>query len=170
MKSIKKSNTQGIYFLLGSNMGGRMQNLQNAASHMNKRGIRIVNSSAFYESAPWGNEDQPAFINQVIQVETNLSPKALLKEALDIEHEMGRDRDGVLWGPRLIDLDLLFYNDEIIKAPGLNVPHPEIQFRRFTLEPFCEIAPDFIHPVSGKTLLQLKRLCKDPLPVHMVEV
>lgn len=169
MKSIKKSTTDGIYLLLGSNLGGRLQNIQNAEAHLIKRGIIIKQSSSFFESAPWGNEDQPAFINQVLEVQTDLSPQKLLKTALDIEREMGRERDGVLWGPRTIDMDLLFYNQEIIDERGLTLPHPEIQHRRFTLEPFCEISPDFHHPVLQQSMKEILKFCKDTLPVHIVE-
>lgn len=168
MNNTNNENTEGIFILLGSNMGGRMQNLQNAISHISTRGIQIVKASGFYETAPWGNEDQPAFINQVIQVNTTLSAQDLLAAILDIEIQMGRERDGVLWGPRLIDMDLLFYHQEIIDAPGITVPHPEIPFRRFTLVPLCEVKGDFIHPQLNINLKGVLKKCKDPLTVFPV--
>lgn len=149
----------GIYLLLGSNLGDRLKNLSDA-----KAGIgSVIKESPIYITAAWGKEDQPEFYNQAIQVQTRLSPEELLRKVLAIESEMGRIRKE-RWGERLIDIDILFYNDAVIDKDFLRVPHPEIQNRRFALAPLNDIAPSMLHPTINKTIGQLLEECPDPLP------
>lgn len=149
----------GIYLLLGTNMGDRMANLEEAKNRIGN----VLQSSSVYSTAAWGVEEQPEFYNQVIEIESELDPEELLKKILDIEIEMGRKRI-VKWGPRLIDIDILFYRDVILKSNDLIVPHPEIQNRRFTLVPLEEIYKG-VHPVLKKTMRELLDDCKDTLEV-----
>lgn len=157
----------GIYLLLGTNLGDRSSNLQMALDLLKRNGCRIVQASMVYGSEPWGISDQPAFLNQVVQTETEHSPEELLALLLKTEKEMGRIRR-VKWGERLIDLDILYYNDLICQSKTLEVPHPEIGNRRFTLVPLVELAPDEKHPVSGLSQSQLLSDCPDPLKVWPV--
>ena len=155
---------QGIYILLGTNLGDREENLAQAKHLAVREGVRLLAESAIYETAAWGIEDQPGFLNQVIKVETSLSPEALLETLLSIEAEMGRVRK-VKWGERLIDLDILYYHDEVIDSEDLSVPHPGIPDRRFTLVPLVELAADEVHPTLNKTQSQLLEICPDELEV-----
>ena len=116
--------------------------------------LKFSRRSSFYKTEPVGITDQDWFINAVVSAETTLSPSELLSSLLRMEAEMGRTRESK-WGPRVIDLDLLFYDDNILELPGLNVPHPEIQNRRFILAPMSEIAGEFKHPVLNKTISEL---------------
>lgn len=150
----------GIFLLLGSNLGNRLQNLSDAR---NKIG-GIVASSSVYMTGAWGNTTQPDFLNQAIQIETQLNPDELLSRLLMIEIEMGRVRIEK-WGPRVIDIDILFYNDVIVNTKSLTLPHPEIQNRRFALAPLAEIT-DLTHPIFEKTIRQLLDECKDTLEVR----
>jgi len=151
------------FILTGGNQGDRLQNLARASAEIEKLG-RVLAISSIYETAAWGKTDQPDFLNQVIQLETGLSPQQLMHSLLEIESNMGRKRLEK-YDPRTIDLDILYYEDEIIDEPGLMIPHPRIQLRRFVLEPLYEIAPSFLHPVFHKTTYQLLLDCPDPLPV-----
>ncbi|MDO8684439.1 MAG: 2-amino-4-hydroxy-6-hydroxymethyldihydropteridine diphosphokinase [Armatimonadota bacterium] len=135
---------------LGSNLGDREENLRSALQEMEKRGAaRTVKVSSFYETAPVGYTDQPDFINAVAQVETMLQPAELLATILDVEKALGRERT-IRWGPRVIDIDILLYDDISIEEPGLVIPHPEMTRRGFVLKPLAEIAPDLILP-GGNT-------------------
>lgn len=139
---------------LGSNLGDRKQNISSALARMEDRGIRIIKLSSLYETAPYGKTDQPPFINCACMVETSLCPADLLLRLLSIEKELGRVRKEH-WGPRIIDLDILFYEDKIIDERNLAVPHPDMQNRLFVLEPLAEISPDLVHPVLGKSIAEL---------------
>ena len=152
------------YLLTGGNLGNRLQNLQTAATHIDEHCGRVVKASSFYETAPWGQSDQPAFLNQVLLVNTSLSARALLNQILHIEEMMGRKRTGK-YGPRVIDIDLLFFNSDIIRLQHLHVPHPEMLKRRFVLQPLAEIATDFIHPEAQMPVKTLLLQCKDKLSV-----
>ena len=152
------------FLLLGSNLGKRAQVLKNAATIINNKIGKVKTYSSIYETLAWGNEDQPAFLNQVITVETSLSPQELLITINQIEDDLGRIRHEK-WGERLIDIDILYYDDTIISSKELTVPHPEISNRKFTLIPLVEITPDFIHPVIGKTQKELLTDCSDELEV-----
>ena len=156
-----------IFLLLGSNEGDSAQNLGVAREKIEFRTGAIIKQSSLYRSAAWGIEAQPDFLNQVLEIATELSPEALLEEILAIELEMGRVRRQK-WGPRFIDIDLLFYGVEVRNTPSLVLPHPRIPERRFTLLPLSEIAPEFVHPVLNKTMSRLLEECRDPLDVRIV--
>ena len=155
--------------LTGGNIGDRANNLQQAAESIEKFCGKIVAKSSIYETAAWGNQNQADFLNQVLEIETHISASSLLRKLLAIEQNMGRQRTEKN-APRIIDLDILFYNNFIIKLPHLQVPHPLIAERRFVLEPLNEIASDFIHPVTHQTVHQLLMTCLDPLDVKKFSV
>lgn len=157
---------EGIFLLLGSNLGDRVKILMQAVIALEERGIQLVKKSSIYETAAWGITDQQSFLNQVLQVETSLDPKKLLKEILEIELELGRVRK-IKWGERLIDLDILYYNDIIYKDSDLVIPHPGIPERRFTLVPLVEICPYFIHPEKQISQKELLDNCEDNLEVSL---
>lgn len=144
-------------------MGNRKQNLGRAIRLLALQGA-VMTQSGLYETEAWGKTDQAAFLNQALRLDTNLPARDLLLAVLAIEEEMGRKREEK-YGPRIIDIDILFYNLDIIDEPGLSVPHPEIQNRRFALEPMHEIAATLVHPVLEKTIAELLSLCPDPLHV-----
>ena len=155
---------QGIYLLLGTNLGNRESNLAGAKSLAAKADIEILRESAIYETAAWGIEDQPGFLNQVVAVATTLEPELLLEKLLSIEQKMGRIRERK-WGQRLIDLDILYYHNRLIETKDLQVPHPGIPNRRFTLVPLVELAAEEWHPVLQKSHQQLLEECQDTLKV-----
>ena len=145
---------QRAFIALGSNMGDKTANLKQAIANMSARGIRILKESSVITTDPWGGVEQDSFANQVIEVETWFPAPILLETLLAIEAEMGRIRE-MHWGPRLIDLDLLFVEDQIIYTDDLILPHPYIAERLFVLESLQEIAPHFIHPVLGQPIRHL---------------
>lgn len=145
-------------------MGDREQNLLAAMVHINQHCGLITNKSSLYETAAWGNTEQPAFLNQALEVETVLTALQLIRRILKVEKLMGRIRKEK-YGPRLIDIDILLYADEIYNYKLLKLPHPEMQNRRFALLPLTEIAPDFVHPVFQKSISKLLEQCKDQLAV-----
>lgn len=125
----------------------------------------ITAQSPVYETAAWGLEDQPDFLNLALRLETPLSPGELLVAIQQAEHDLGRQRV-LKWGQRTLDIDILFYNDAIIQQPGLHIPHPHLQQRRFVLAPLHCIAPALVHPVFNKTIAELLLTCPDPLEVR----
>ena len=155
----------GIFLLLGSNEGDRLRNLEEAFRRISLDAGEVVARSTVYRTAAWGMEDQPDFYNQVVAIRSPHGPEELLGRLLAIERAMGRVRRE-RWGPRLIDIDLLFYGNEVIDTSILRVPHPGIPDRKFTLLPLAEIAPDLVHPVLHKTIAELLRECKDRLGVE----
>lgn len=148
------------YLLTGSNMGDRLAYLQEGNSLIEQKCGKIVQQSAIYETEPWGLIEQPAFLNQVIMIKTALSPDELMTELLNIEAMIGRVRS-VKMGPRIIDLDILIYNQLIVDSPFLQIPHPALPNRKFALIPLSEIAPALLHPVLQKTISTLLFECSD---------
>src|ERR1035437_4475125 len=143
-----------IYLSLGSNIGNKPENIKTALNLMEQNGIKPVRRSGLYETEPVGMKNQPDFNNMCIETELDMAPDALLSTIKKIELSMGRIRDGHL-GPRIIDIDILFYSNIIINSPGLVIPHPEITRRKFVLEPLSEIAGDFPHPANNLTVKEL---------------
>lgn len=162
------SGMNSSYILSGGNQGDRLANLAQAREEVEKLG-RLTNISGIYETAAWGNTDQPDFLNQVMLLETDLQAPALMKALLLIEQRMGRVRHEKN-GPRTIDLDILYFNTEILDTAELQVPHPRLEFRRFVLEPLYEVAPRFVHPGLGKTTYELLLHCPDPLLVKRLDI
>lgn len=159
--------THTAYLLLGSNLGNRKQILKNAATNIEAKIGSISVYSSIYETLAWGFEEQPAFLNQVIVVTTKLNPHQLLSTINNIETELGRVRHEK-WGERLIDIDILYFDNLIVNTENLVIPHPEIANRRFTLIPLVEIAARFTHPILGKTQTELLANCKDELEVKKI--
>ncbi|MCS3795329.1 2-amino-4-hydroxy-6-hydroxymethyldihydropteridine diphosphokinase [Niastella sp. OAS944] len=153
-----------VFLLIGGNMGDRLQNLHQAISLLSAAVGPVIQQSAVYETAAWGKTDQPAFLNQALLLTSRLSARELIVTVLSVEEEMGRHRTEK-FGPRVIDIDIMFYNEDVINEPHLTIPHPQMQNRRFALVPLVELAPEMIHPVLGKTLEELLLECKDELPV-----
>ncbi len=143
-----------IYLSLGSNLGDRLANLRKAISNLPPK-VKPILQSPVYETQPWGYSDQPDFLNQCIQAETELEPLDLLAYLKDLEAAIGR-KETFRFGPRLIDLDILFYDDLIYDSPNLTLPHPRISERSFILIPLSDIAPELFHPVLRRTVEQLK--------------
>lgn len=146
----------------GSNIGNRRENIKNALDKMKNNGLNILKVSTTIETAPYGYKEQDSFLNGACIVETDLFPKELLYKLLSIEQEMGRKRK-IHWGPRNIDLDIIFYDDQIINEEDLIIPHPDAHNRSFVMGPVSEIAPFFIHPVYKKTVNEIyKELLNRP--------
>jgi 2-amino-4-hydroxy-6-hydroxymethyldihydropteridine diphosphokinase len=153
-----------IFLIVGGNLGNRKKNLQTAATFIDEQIGAIIQSSKIYETEPWGLTDQPAFYNQVHLVKSRLDAQTIIDDLLKIEEKMGRVRT-IKNAARIIDIDILFFNEEIINEPNLVVPHREIPNRRFVLMPLNEIAPLMIHPVFKKNISELLSTCKDQLKV-----
>ncbi len=157
-----------VYLLLGSNEGLPKKNLINARLAVSTHCGQILKESGIYETEAWGIKEQANFLNQAISIETNMGPETLLRTLKTIEIELGRV-ETQKWGPRVIDIDILFYGNEVVESPDLKIPHPYIQERRFTLIPMNDLAPDLIHPVLGKSIYDLLLECKDTSDVKRKE-
>ena len=158
----------GIYLLLGSNMGNRLEYLREAESLLIQSGIQVMDESSIYETEPWGKKNQDWFLNVVLQIETSLSPINLLDELLRIENHLGRIRTEK-WGERSIDIDILYFRDEIIDISNLKIPHPGIPDRRFTLIPLVEICALDYHPTLKKNQTELLAECTDTLDCKITD-
>ncbi|MCL4476074.1 MAG: 2-amino-4-hydroxy-6-hydroxymethyldihydropteridine diphosphokinase [Nitrospirae bacterium] len=148
-----------VHIGIGSNLGNRGENCLKALDLLSARGVIIRKRSSLHETEPWGVLDQPKFINMAAEGETALGPLKLLEVLKDIEAEAGR-KESYRWGPRVIDLDILFYDDMVMDSPELKIPHPLMHEREFVLRPLAEIAPDKIHPVLKKTVKELLSECR----------
>jgi 2-amino-4-hydroxy-6-hydroxymethyldihydropteridine diphosphokinase len=155
------------YLLIGGNEGDRRLQLATARTGITKAGGRILLASSLYETAAWGKTDQADFLNQALEVSTVQDAPQWLATLLAIEEKMGRRRLEK-YGSRIIDIDILFFNNSIIRDERLTIPHPEIQYRRFALAPLEEIAPFYTHPVLNRTVRELLADCSDPLTVKKV--
>ncbi len=152
------------FLSLGSNLGDSAAFLRNAVKLLNEAG-EVTRVSPVFRTAAWGKTDQPDFLNIAVEVQATLGPAALMERLLGIEQQLGRVR-AEKWGPRLIDIDLLFYGDAAVELPGLHVPHPELHKRKFVLAPLQAIAPDLVHPLLKKTISQLLEACTDELEIR----
>lgn len=157
-----------VFLLLGSNEGDRLINLHVVKDEIKKSVGLVAEESAIYQTAAWGKTDQPDFYNQVLLLQTTISPEALLLHLQQIEKKLGRERKEK-WGARIIDIDILYFGKTVLNTPDLLIPHPAIALRRFTLVPLVEIAPHFVHPVLKKTNLVLLQECVDVLAVKRVD-
>ncbi len=157
-------NVSLTFLLTGSNLGDRAENLRLAAREIEREIGKIRLASSFYETEPWGLAEQDWFFNQALGVETHLQPAQILSKIKSIEATLGRE-NAVRNGPRLIDIDLLFFGESVIDEPGLQVPHPEIQNRNFVLVPMMEIAPELRHPTLNEYIDELYMASADPLEV-----
>jgi 2-amino-4-hydroxy-6-hydroxymethyldihydropteridine diphosphokinase len=153
------------YLLLGGNLGDRPALLAAARAAIDTAAGAIVQASAIFETAAWGVEDQPTFLNQALAIHTGLTPEDLLQCLLAIEARLGRERRE-RFGPRHIDIDILLYDNAVIDLPQLKIPHPHLHERRFALACLNDIAPSLLHPVLGRSIADLLAACADPLPVH----
>lgn len=160
-----------LTLLLGSNLGKRQNNLERAVEEIHRLIGTVTQVSSVYETQPVGFSEPPTqwFLNQALVVKTRLTPLACLQTSLHIEKQLGRMRPSLLQGysSRLIDVDILFYNQEVVESSMLTVPHPEIQNRRFTLLALHEIMPDFVHPTLGRSIAELVEICPDQSEVRL---
>ncbi|HLF73307.1 MAG TPA: 2-amino-4-hydroxy-6-hydroxymethyldihydropteridine diphosphokinase [Anaerolineales bacterium] len=146
-----------VYLALGSNLGNRLANLKQAIAALPPQ-MEVKARSHVYETPPWGHEDQPKFLNQVVMAETYLEPEPLLRHLKRLETALGR-KVSFQYGPRSIDIDILFYDDLVLDTPSLVIPHPHLHERGFVLLPLMDIAPDLTHPVKQKTVRELTASC-----------
>ncbi len=162
-----------LYLLIGGNQGDRVAQLHKATDLIQERIGSVAHLSNIYQTAPWGNftpgEEPQDFLNMALEIHTQLPPHEALSQALAIEKELGRERrksegrakEERTYTSRPIDIDLIFYNDQVINTADLEIPHPRMHLRRFVLKPLCDIAPNYIHPIYNKTLLELLSQCPD---------
>jgi 2-amino-4-hydroxy-6-hydroxymethyldihydropteridine diphosphokinase len=155
------------YLLIGGNIGDRERNLRETIAAISATAGVVAAVSHVYETEAWGRTDQPAFLNQALELQTNYAPEALLRLLIGIEESLGRKRQQK-YDPRTIDIDIIFYNDLVMRTPELEVPHPRMAERRFVLAPLAELAPDKVHPVLHATVEQILSACTDPLAVNKI--
>jgi 2-amino-4-hydroxy-6-hydroxymethyldihydropteridine diphosphokinase len=156
-----------VFFITGGNIGNRKKRLEVAAALIEERIGQVIRRSKIYETEAWGITNQPTFYNQVLIVESKFSAQKVIRKILEIEEEMGRVRT-IKNAARIIDIDILFFNDETVNEQNLIIPHQEIANRRFVLIPLNELAPEMIHPVLKKSIADLLSICKDPLKVSLL--
>jgi 2-amino-4-hydroxy-6-hydroxymethyldihydropteridine diphosphokinase len=154
-----------VFLGIGTNLGNRERNLTEALVMLGESAGRILATSSVYETEPWGFESEEGFLNMVVKVITSLTPQDLLKSTMSIELVLGRIRDEMQYSSRVIDIDILFYGDQVTDDVNLKIPHPRIAERRFVLIPLCEIVPDLIHPVFKETISSLLESCTDTCQV-----
>ena len=169
MKEAVDPSTHLAYLGLGSNIGDKMANLNQAIAAIGANLGTVCAKSAVYLTDPWGLYDQPTFLNLVLLVETLMDPELLLREIQVIERQMGRERI-TKWDKRIIDIDILFYDEIVYQSETLQIPHPWLEQRNFVLAPMAEIAPTFVHPVNKKTIRALLESSTDPLRAIPVEI
>jgi 2-amino-4-hydroxy-6-hydroxymethyldihydropteridine diphosphokinase len=157
-----------VYLLFGSNLGERAANIANAITLLENQGVTAIKLSSLYETEPWGNTNQAPFLNQAAKFRTVLSAAQLMKTILKIEQDMGRVRT-VKWAPRIIDIDILFFDNQIVSQNDLKIPHPELDKRKFALVPLAEIAPGFIHPILKRNMKELLAECSDRMAVDFFQ-
>jgi 2-amino-4-hydroxy-6-hydroxymethyldihydropteridine diphosphokinase len=157
------------YLLLGSNLGNRKKTIDSAIEKINEQAGKVTLASSVYETEPWGTNAPPPFYNQIVVIKTPLTAERLLPVLLGIENDLGRVRTEIKNSPRTIDIDILFFNNEIISEKDLEVPHPRLHLRRFVLVPLSEIVPAYCHPVKKKSLSQLLEECPDNRWVKKLE-
>ena len=155
-----------VYIALGSNLGNRSEHLHQASDAL-APSVHVLESSPIYETPPWGVIEQPPYLNQVLKAETSLDAESLLAYLKGLEAELGRVV-GVRYGPRVIDLDLLFYDDLVLETPLLAIPHPRMRGRGFVMVPMADLAPDLVHPVFKKSIADLLAEC-DMTGIHVFE-
>ena len=158
---------KGKYLILGSNLGDPESSLQTALEKINSELGRVVRTSSVYVTEAWGLKDQPPFYNQVVEVKTELNAYETLEKLLEIETSMGRIR-GKKWAERIIDIDILYFDDQIINHDNLSIPHPGIPDRRFVLVPLCELIPEMVHPVLQVTNAELLGYTKETLELKKI--
>lgn len=156
-----------VFLATGTNLGDRMHYLRQANQQINDKIGEIEACSSIYETAAWGGVTTLDFLNQVIQVKTRLQPLQVLEVCLNIEAQMGRKR-ATRWGARNIDIDVLFYDQQVINTPQLILPHPRLHQRNFVLLPLSEISPDWMHPILNKNITALIASCSDELPAKII--
>ncbi|MBT8234190.1 MAG: 2-amino-4-hydroxy-6-hydroxymethyldihydropteridine diphosphokinase [Saprospiraceae bacterium] len=152
---------------LGTNQGSRIRNLDLCQLLINQQIGFVESVSSDYETEAWGNTDQPSFINRALLLQCRLSPEEVLKKIHIIESKLGRIRK-IKWGPRIIDIDIIFFGQQIIENPNLKIPHTELTNRNFVLIPLMDICPSFIHPILNKTVKDIYKVSKDTLKVEKI--
>jgi 2-amino-4-hydroxy-6-hydroxymethyldihydropteridine diphosphokinase len=162
-------NMNTVFLLIGGNVGRKEENLERARKLIAQHCGFIEQSSSLYDTAPWGKTDQPSFLNQALEIKTALTAKELMQQILGVEKMIGRERMEK-YGPRIIDIDILLFNNEVYDDPSLSIPHPEMQNRRFVLVPLTEIAANLQHPVLKKSISQLLEECPDQSKVKKYTV
>lgn len=164
----KEKYTENIFLSLGSNLGDRQKNMLSAMQFIDDEIGKISRKSSFYETEAWGNQDQDAFINAVIQLSSTFTAHQVLDIINSIERKLGRVRREK-WGPRIIDIDIIYFDDQIISMHDLVVPHPLMQKRKFVLIPLAEIVPEFVHPRLLKKNAELLNECDDQSEVRLIK-